>query len=479
MELDFTAVAVDVDGKTTPKDTGCYVHMDGELLDVITPIRDKIGMENILTVRIADRPATLKLIVKRMGDLEELLGSASVPLTIFASVQSTAEFQRIWVKLSSDADSDLFIPTPTEEVEKPRIQIAYRTKGKTPQVEAKQPVNESPERLQQVVWALEAELEVTKTELRYEQEKSRQNHSDALKRAEDRIRELETQLRADAQPVSPKQDTQQKYSELLSQYKAFIESQRTKEQATDARLKELLTENAALKGDLAAKQHHVSTLVSEITYLKQSMVVMQAEQGVIQSPPTAVETSSMSEVTDEIAELQQRLAAFQSENAKLRKDMEAFSHPPAKPEPARTPKNSEGKPVSPKKPPSDNLEASLNTLLPKYGFTKVSRVVEGIYLLANRRIHAKMQGGVLVTQLGGSADWLPADELLNRLKEEGEAKSLRRSISVGQENDIKASPEDQTTPRKVRREGEEEAKAKPQLASKIMRDFSPILKKKK
>ena len=458
MELDFTVVAVDVDNRSSAKDIGCYVHMDGELLDVITPIRDKIGQENTLTVRVGERPGTLKLIVKRMGDLEELLGSASVPISVFAAMP-TQDFSRLWVKLSGDSESDLFIPTAPEETERPRLLVAYRTRGKTtPKASSPAPPS-SPHNLQQRIWDLEAELEVTKTELRYEQERARHHSQD-----KERVKVLEQQL----QEALEMGEAEAKDGELLKQFKEFVEKQRGIEIANEGRIRDLVEETSALKGELASKQHHITTLTSEIAYLTQCLALEKANKPLV----TEISAISLGEANEEISLLQQRLSELQAENQRLRRETEPLpSHkdpepllPHKDPEPSRTsgdPRTPKGDKVL-KRPQADSLEGMLNGLLPKYGFTgKVTRVVEGIYLLGNKRIHAKMQGVTLMTQLGGTADWLDAEELLSKLKEEGEAKSARRSCSVGQEGEL---PKDDP---------------KPKPPSKLLRDFSPILKKKK
>lgn len=463
MELDFTVVAVDVDNRSSAKDIGCYVHMDGELLDVITPIRDKIGQENTLSVGVGERPGTLKLIVKRMGDLEELLGSASVPISVFAAMP-TQEFARLWVKLSSDSESDLFIPTAPEETERPRLLVAYRTRGKSaPKASSPAPPS-SPHNLQQRIWDLEAELEVTKTELRYEQERARHHSQD-----KERVKVLEQQL----QEALEMSETEAKDGELLKQFKEFVEKQRGIEVTNEGRIRDLVEENSALKGELASKQHHITTLTSEIAYLAQCLALEKTSKPHV----TEISTSSLGEANEEISLLQQRLSDLQAENQRLRRETEPLL-PHKDPEPLPSRKDPEllpsrrdpisGDPRTPKsdkvlkRPQADSLEGMLNGLLPKYGFTgKVTRVVEGIYLLGNKRIHAKMQGITLMTQLGGTSDWLDAEELLSKLKEEGEAKSARRSCSVGQEGEL---PKDDP---------------KPKPPSKLLRDFSPILKKKK
>lgn len=459
MELDFTVVAVDVDNRSSAKDIGCYVHMDGELLDVITPIRDKIGQENTLSVRVGERPGTLKLIVKRMGDLEELLGSASVPISVFAAMP-TQDFSRLWVKLSSDSDSDLFIPTTPEETERPRLLVAYRTRGKsTPKASSPAPPS-SPHNLQQRIWDLEAELEVTKTELRYEQERARHHSQD-----KERVKVLEQQLQEALEMGEEEKD-----GELLKQFKDFVEKQRGIELANEGRIRELVEEMSGLKGELASKQHHITTLTSEIAYLTQCLALEKASKPLV----TEISTISLGEANEEISLLQQRLSELQAENQRLRRETEPHKDPeslPSRKDPDSLPSRKDppsGDPRTPKsdkvlkRPQADSLEGILNGLLPKYGFTgKVTRVVEGIYLLGNKRIHAKMQGSTLITQLGGTADWLDAEELLSKLKEEGDAKSARRSCSVGQEGEL--PKEDQ----------------KPKPPSKLLRDFSPILKKKK
>jgi len=446
MELDFTVLAVDVDSRSAAKDIGCYVHMDGELLDVITPIRDKIGQENTLTLAVGERPGTLKLLVKRMGESEELLGSASVPISVFAAMPAS-EFARLWVKLSSDPDSDLFIPA-SEDTERPRLLVAYRTRGKSmPKVASPAPLA-SPHNRQQRIWDLEAELEVTKTELRYEQERAGHSSQD-----KEKIKALEMQL----QDALEAGDEEEKYGELLRQFREFMEKQRAVEVANEGRIRDLVEENSGLKGDLAAKQHHITTLASEVAYLTQCLALEKANK------PLVTEISALSlEANEEISQLQQRLSELQAENHRLRRETDTL---PSRKEELRS---SPGDPRTPKsdkalkRPQSDTLEGLLNSLLPKYGFPgKVTRVVEGIYLLGNRRIHAKLQGAALLTQLGGTSDWVGAEDLLSKLKEEGEAKSARRSCSVGQEGELpKEDP-------------------KPKPPSKLLRDFSPILKKKK
>ena len=229
MELDFTVLAVDVDSRSAAKDIGCYVHMDGELLDVITPIRDKIGQENTLTLAVGERPGTLKLLVKRMGESEELLGSASVPISVFAAMPAS-EFARLWVKLSSDPDSDLFIPA-SEDTERPRLLVAYRTRGKSmPKVASPAPLA-SPHNRQQRIWDLEAELEVTKTELRYEQERAGHSSQD-----KEKIKALEMQL----QDALEAGDEEEKYGELLRQFREFMEKQRAVEVANEGRINEFI-----------------------------------------------------------------------------------------------------------------------------------------------------------------------------------------------------------------------------------------------
>ena len=451
MELDFTVVAVDVDTRGSPKDIGCYVHMDGELLDVITPIREKIGQENTLTVSVGERPKTLKLIVKRMGDLEELLGSAAVPISVFASLPSS-DFTRLWVKLSNDPESDLFIPASPDDVDRPRLQVAYRTRGGATPKPTASPPPPVVQNLQQRVWDLEAELEVTKTELRYEQERTGHNSQD-----KERIRTLEMQLQ-DAMEAG---DLEDRYAELLKQYRDFVEKQRTVEVENEGKIRDLIEENSRLKGELASKQHQINSLNSEIAYLNQALSLEKASK----PPPAEFSAISFNEASEEIATLQQKLTDLQSENSRLRKEAENLPSrkepdPAPRSSPIATPKNSDSKSI--KRPQIDSMESLLNSLLPKYGFAgKVTRVVEGIYLLGSKRIHGKMQGGLLVTQLGGTAEWVSAEELLGRLKEEGDAKSARRSCSVGQEGEL---PKEEP---------------KPKQPTKLLRDFSPILKKKK
>ena len=95
---------------------GCYVSLDSQLLDVITPLNSPHESP------ILDIPpeGTLRLIFKDMGKIDGYIASVSVPLHLFT--QSCT----LWLPLFSNSSIDILNSLPSE-THTPRIQVGVLT----------------------------------------------------------------------------------------------------------------------------------------------------------------------------------------------------------------------------------------------------------------------------------------------------------------------------------------------------------------
>jgi hypothetical protein len=91
---------------------GCYVSLDNQLLDVITPLNSP---HEVPTLDIPPE-GTLRLIFKDMGRPEGYLGSLSMPLSHFLKTSN------VWLPLYSNPNNDLLVTIPTDVVP-PRILV--------------------------------------------------------------------------------------------------------------------------------------------------------------------------------------------------------------------------------------------------------------------------------------------------------------------------------------------------------------------
>lgn len=103
---------------------GCYVSLDSELIDVVTPLNSQ-HESNVIKV---PSKGYLKLFIKTMGDSSKFLGNITVPLEVFPSKGY------VWLPLMASITDSLISEIP-DSVANPKILLAI-TRESTPLIMA-------------------------------------------------------------------------------------------------------------------------------------------------------------------------------------------------------------------------------------------------------------------------------------------------------------------------------------------------------
>src|SRR5574343_634366 len=100
---------------------GCYISLDGTLLDVVTPLNNPHEVSFIETVQ----QGTLKLVIRDMGRHDGYLGSVSIPTSLLETSQSP-----VTLPLFDSLSSDLITHVP-EVPCPPRITLVMQDRKST------------------------------------------------------------------------------------------------------------------------------------------------------------------------------------------------------------------------------------------------------------------------------------------------------------------------------------------------------------